>query len=96
MLSLSLFLREQKEDVTLASPRAVVWDEASPAGMRLSWAHLAGVTPRPAHRGTAQRLGAHDTRELALTHLVVHRGKARPSAVVCNGGEFTLETKAAL
>lgn len=93
------FWATKKEDFTLASPSAVVWDEASPTGMRLSRAHLTGVTPRPAHCRTAQRLCAHDTCELALTHLVVDWGEARSSAVVCNGkkaalsscGNFTLQ-----
>lgn len=70
-------------DFTLARPGAVVWDEPSPAGVRLGWAHLTRVTPRPSHCGTAQSLCAHNACELALTHLVIHRGKARPSAVVC-------------
>lgn len=77
---------------TLAGPRAVVWDEASATGVRLSRAHLTGVTPRPAHCGTAQRLCAHDPRELALTHLVVDRGEARSSAVVCNGKKAALSS----
>lgn len=72
-------------DFTLARPGAVVWYEPSPAGVRLGWAHLAGVTPRPSHCGTAQSLCAHNACELALTHLVIHRGETRPSAVVCGG-----------
>lgn len=71
-------------DFTLASTRAVVWYEPSSAGMRLGWAHLTGVTPRPSHCGAAQSLRAHNASELALTHLVIHRGKAWSSAVVCN------------
>lgn len=63
----------------------MVWYEPSPAGMRLGRAHLAGVTPCPSYCGTAHSLCAHDAWELALTHLVVHRGEARPSPVVCNG-----------
>lgn len=74
-------------DFTLASPCAVVWYEPSSAGMRLGWAHLTGVTPCPSHCGTAQSLCAHNACELALTHLVIHRSKARSSAVVCNGKE---------
>lgn len=66
----------------LARPGAVVGYEAPPAGLRLRRAHLTGVTPGPAHGGTAERLGAHDARQLSLAHLVAHRGKARSSPVV--------------
>lgn len=72
-------------DFTLARPGAVVWYEPSSAGVRLGWAHLTGVTPRPSHCGAAQSLCAHNACELALTHLVIHRGEARSSAVVCRG-----------
>lgn len=71
-------------DFTLAGPSAVVWYEASSAGIRLGWAHLTGVTPRPSHRGTAQGLCAHDASELALAHLVVHGGEAGSRTVVWN------------
>lgn len=71
-------------DFTLAGPGAVVWDEASSAGIGLGRAHLTGVTPRPSHRGTAQGLRAHDARELALAHLVVHGGEAGSRTVVWN------------
>lgn len=71
-------------DFTLASPCAVVWYKPSSARMRLGWAHLTGVTPCPSYCGTAQSLCAHNACELALTHLVIHRGKAWSSAVVCN------------
>lgn len=69
-------------DFTLAGPSAVVWYEPSSAGIRLGWAHLTGVTPCPSHGGTAQGLCAHNASELALTHLVIHRGKAGSSTVV--------------
>lgn len=70
----------------LACPGAVVRYEPPPARVRLGRTHLAGVTPGPSHCGAAQGLGAHDAGELALTHLVVHRGEAGPGAVV----SFTL------
>lgn len=66
----------------LARSSAVVWYEPSSAGVRLCWTHLTGVTPRSSHCGAAQSLCAHNACELALTHLVIHRGKARPGAVV--------------
>lgn len=69
----------------MARPSAVVWYEPSSAGVRLGWAHLTGVTPRPSHCGAAQSFCAHNACELALTHLVIHRGEAWPSAVVCRG-----------
>lgn len=72
-------------DFTLARPSAVVWYEPSSAGVRLGWAHLTGMTPRPSHCGAAQSLCAHNACELALTHLVMHRGEARPSTVICRG-----------
>lgn len=67
----------------MAGPGTVVWDEPSATGVRLGGTHLTRVTPRPPHRGTAQRFGANDSCELALAHLVIHRGKAWTSAVVC-------------
>lgn len=76
-------LRPPGLDFTLARPGAVVWYEPSPAGVGLSRAHLTGVTPRTPHRGAAQGFGAHDARQLALTHLVVHGGKARTGPVIC-------------
>lgn len=66
----------------LARPGAVVGYEAPPAGLGLGRAHLAGVTPGPAHRGAAEGLGAHDARQLTLAHLVAHGGEARPGPVV--------------
>lgn len=75
-------------DFTLAGPSAVVWYEPSSAGIRLGWAHLTGVTPCPPHRGTAQGLGAHNASELALTHLVLHRGEAGSGPVVWNTRRF--------
>lgn len=66
----------------LAGPSAVVRDEPSPTGVRLSGAHLAGMTPGSSHRGTAQSLSAHDARQLALAHLVIHRGEAWACAVI--------------
>lgn len=74
-------------DFTLARPGAVVWYEPSSTGVRLSRAHLTGVTPCSSHCGAAQSLCAHNACELALTHLVIHGGKARPSAVICRGKE---------
>lgn len=68
---------------TLAGSGADVGYEAAAAGLWLGGAHLTWVPPRPAHRGTAQRLGAHDAAHLALAHLVVHLGEARPRPVVC-------------
>ena len=67
---------------TLACPGSMVGYEASTAGLRLCRTHLTGVTPGPAHRGTAEGLGAHDARQLSLAHLVAHRGKAGSSPVV--------------
>ncbi len=69
----------------MARPGTVVWYEPSSAGVRLGWAHFTGVTPGPSHCGAAQSLCAHNACELALTHLVIYRGEARPSAVVCRG-----------
>jgi len=83
-------------DFTLARPGAVIWYEPSSTGVRLGRAHLAGVTPRPSHCGAAQSLCAHNACELALAHLVVHRGEARPGAVIYKAkardcvGNFTL------
>lgn len=74
----------------MAGPGAVVWDEASSAGIGLGRAHLTGVTPRPSHRGTAQGLRAHDARELALAHLVVHGGEAGSRTVVWNTGKVSV------
>lgn len=82
--------RREGADFTLAGPGAVVWDEASPAGIGLGRAHLTGVTPRPPHRGTAQGLRAHDARELALAHLVVHGGEAGSRTVVWNTSRFSV------
>lgn len=78
-------LRNTGRDFTLARPGAVVRYEPSPAGVRLGRAHLTWVTPCPSHCGTAQSLCAHNACELALTHLIIHRGEARPSPVVCRG-----------
>lgn len=75
-------------DFTLAGPGAVVWYEPSSAGIRLGRAHLTGVTPSPSHRGTAQGLCAHNASELALTHLVIHRGEAGSGPVVWNTRSF--------
>lgn len=72
-------------DFTLACPSTVVWYEPSATGVRLGRAHLTGVTPRTSHCGAAQCLCAHNASELTLTHLVIHRGEARPSSVVCRG-----------
>lgn len=71
--------------LTLAGSGADVGDEASPAGVRLGGALLAGVAPRPTNGGAAEGFGADNSTELALTHLVVHLGEAWPSPVVCGG-----------
>lgn len=71
--------------VTLAGARADVGDEASSAGVRLGGALFAGVAPSSANGGAAEGLGADDSTELALTHLVVHLGETRPGPVVCSG-----------
>lgn len=81
--------KSEGTDFTLAGPSAVVWYEPSSAGIRLGWAHLTGVTPCSSHRGTAQGLGAHDAGELALTHLVIHGGKAGSGTVVWKGKQFS-------
>lgn len=85
--------RREGADFTLAGPGAVVRDEASSAGIGLGRAHLTGVTPRPSHRGTAQGLRAHDARELALAHLVVHGGEAGSRTVVWNTRRFQVRGK---
>lgn len=70
-------------DFTLARPSAMVWYEPPSAGVRLGWTHLTRVTPCPSNCGAAQSLCAHYACELTLTHLVIHRGKAWPSSVIC-------------
>lgn len=64
-----------------------VGDEASPAGVRLGGALLAGVSPGPANGGAAEGFGADDPAQLALTHLVIDLREARPRPVVCAGKE---------
>lgn len=76
-----------EEHLTLASSGADVGDETSSARVRLSGALLAGVSPRSANGGAAQRLGAYDSTELALTQLVVHLRETRPGPVICCGTE---------
>lgn len=71
--------------LTLAGSGANVGDEASSAGVWLGWALLTGVAPRSANSGAAESLGADDSAELALTHLVVHLCETWPSPVVCGG-----------
>lgn len=66
----------------LAGSGPDVGDETSSARMWLSRALLTGVAPGSANGRTAQRLGADDSTELALAHLVVHLGEARPRPVV--------------
>lgn len=63
---------EFQSELTLAGPSADIWDEATAAGLGLGRAHLTGVAPGPSHCGTAQGLGAHNARQLALAHLLVH------------------------
>lgn len=69
---------------------ADVGDEASPAGVRLGGALLAGVPPGPADGGAAEGLGADDPAQLALAHLVVDLGEARPRPVVWDGDQKEL------
>lgn len=66
----------------LTGSGANVGDEASPAGVRLGRALLTRVAPSSTNGGTAEGFGAHDSTELALTHLVVHLGETWPSPVV--------------
>lgn len=73
--------------LTLTGSGADVGDEAAPAGVWLGRALLTGVAPGPADGGAAQRLGAHDPAQLALTHLVVHLRETRPGPVVCGREE---------
>lgn len=61
---------------------ADVGDEASPAGVGLGGALLTGVPPGPADGGAAEGFGADDPAQLALAHLVVDLGEARPRPVV--------------
>lgn len=70
---------------TLAGSSANVGDESSPTGVWLGRALLTRVAPRPANGCAAQSFGADDSAELALAHLVVDLGEARPSPVVCRG-----------
>lgn len=72
-------------NLTLTRSSANVGDESSPARVWLGGALLTGVTPRPANSCAAQSFGADDSAELALAHLVVDLGEARPSPVVCGG-----------
>lgn len=71
----------------MAGSGADVGDEASPAGVRLGGALLAGVSPGPADGGAAEGFGADDPAQLALAHLVVDLREARPRPVVCAGEE---------
>lgn len=73
--------------LTLTGSGADVGDEASPAGVRLGGALLAGVPPGPADGGAAEGFGADDPAQLALTHLVADLREARPRPVVCTGRE---------
>lgn len=70
--------------LTLASSSAYVGDEAPSAGLRLGWAHLAGVTPGPPSGGAAQSLCTHDACELPLAHLVVDLSETRTCPVIWN------------
>lgn len=56
--------------------------------MWLGRAHLARMTPSSANGGAAQRLGAHNTTQLTLAHLVADLCEARAGSVV----SFTLWT----
>lgn len=67
----------------------MVGNEAAATGVGLSRAHLAGMPPGAAHRGTAQRLGADDATQLALAHLIGDGGETRPGSVI----SFTLGSR---
>lgn len=69
---------------------ADVGDEASSAGVGLGGALLAGVPPGPADGGAAEGFGADDPAQLALAHLVVDLGEARPRPVVWVRGKKKL------
>lgn len=71
-----------QSELTLAGPSADIWDEATAAGLGLGWAHLTGVAPGSPHGGTAQGLGAHNPRQLALAHLLVHLCETRACPVI--------------
>lgn len=74
-------------NLTLAGSSADVGDEAPSAGVWLGRALLTGVAPRSSNGSAAEGFCADDSTELALTHLVVHLGKAWPSPVVCGRRE---------
>lgn len=74
---------ESCSHLTLTGTSANVGDEASSAGVWLGWALLAGVAPCSSNGSAAKGLGADDSTELALTHLVVHLRETWPSPVVC-------------
>lgn len=76
-----------RSGLTLAGSGANVGDETSSAGVWLGGALLTGVAPRSANGGAAQSLGADDSAELALAHLVIHLCETWPSPVVCGGKE---------
>lgn len=69
-------------ELTLTRSSADVGDESSPAGVWLGGALLTGVAPSPTNGSAAQSLGADDSTELALAHLVVDLSEAWPSPVV--------------
>lgn len=71
-----------QSELTLAGPSADIWDEATAAGLGLGRARLTGVAPGSPHGGTAQGLGAHNPRQLALAHLLVHLCETRACPVI--------------
>lgn len=78
----------ERDSLTLAGSGADVGDEASPAGVWLGGALLTGVAPRSTNGGAAEGLGADDSTELTLAHLVVHLGETRPRPVVYGAKEM--------
>lgn len=68
--------------LTLAGSSAYIGDEAPAAGVRLGRAHLTWVTPGPSNGGTTHGLGADNSTELALAHLVIHLAEAGAGAIV--------------
>lgn len=68
--------------LTLTGSRADIWNEASAAGVGLGGAHLTGVAPGSAHRGTAECLGADNPAELSLAHLVADHSKTWACPVI--------------
>lgn len=72
-------------NLTLTGSCANVGDETSSAGVWLGGALLTGVAPRSTNGSTAEGLGADDSTELALAHLVAHLRETWPSPVVCAG-----------